>query len=166
MATTYKLIESQVLGSTTASVTFSAIPATYTDLKVVASVRGTAATVNQSYQMTFNGTSTTGLTMRRLYGSGAAAASDTNITSEGVGATATANTFSNDEYYIPNYASANYKSFSIDNVGENNGATAYTLLDAGLWSNTAAITSIVFTGTAGSFVQYSSFNLYGISNTI
>jgi hypothetical protein len=32
MANTYTLIESQVLGSAAASVTFSAIPATYTDL--------------------------------------------------------------------------------------------------------------------------------------
>lgn len=166
MPNTYTLISSNTVGAGGAlSVTFSSIPATYTDLALKVSVRGSAATVNQSYQITFNGSSTTGLTMKRLYGSGAAAASDNGTTSEGVGATATANTFSNDDYYIPNYASANYKSFSIDNVGENNATTAYALLDAGLWSNTAAITSIVLTPSSGSFVQYSTFYLYGISKS-
>lgn len=168
MANTYTLISSNTVGSGgVASVTFSSIPATYTDLLLKVSVRGSAASVNQSYRMTFNGSSTTGLTMKRLYGDGAAAASDSGTTSEGVGASATANTFSNDEYYIPNYASANYKSFSVDNVGENNATTAYALLDAGLKSDTAAITSIVFTavGVGGDLKEYSTFYLYGIKNS-
>jgi hypothetical protein len=168
MANTYTLISSNTVGSGgVASVTFSSIPATYTDLLVKVSVRGSAASVNQSYRMTFNGSSTTGLTMKRLYGDGASAASDSGTTAEGVGASATANTFSNDEFYIPNYASANYKSFSVDNVGENNAATAYALLHAGLWSNTAAITSIVFTavGVGGDLKQYSTFYLYGIKSS-
>ena len=168
MANTFELIASSTVGSGgVASVTLSSIPATYTDLLLRASVRGSSASVNQSYQITFNGSSTTGLTMRRLYGSGASAASDTGISTEGVGATATASTFSNDDFYIPNYASANYKSFSVDNVGENNAATAYAFLDAGLWSNTAAITSIVLTatGTGGDLKQYSTFYLYGIKNS-
>jgi hypothetical protein len=55
-------------------------------------------------------------------------------------ATATANTFGNTEFYIPNYTSSNYKSFSVDGVTENNATAAFALY-AGLWSNTAAITS-------------------------
>jgi hypothetical protein len=166
MANTYQLIEAITVGSGGASsVTFSSILGTYTNLKVVCSVRGTAAYVNQSYQMTFNGTSTTGISARRLYGSGSATGSDTNTTPEGVGANATANTFANDEFYIPNYTSGNYKSYNIDNVGENNATTAYAMLHAGLWSNTAAITSIVFTASTGSFVANSTFYLYGIKNS-
>jgi hypothetical protein len=165
---TYTLIESQVLGSTAPSVTFSAIPATYTDLKVVCSVRGTAAYINQSYGITFNGTSTTGFSEIRIYGDGSSAASGTAVNSiEGVGSLATANTFSNDEIYIPNYTStSNYKSYSVENIGETNATLTYALLVAGLWSDTSAITSIVLTGISASFVQYSSFYLYGISNTI
>jgi hypothetical protein len=170
MANTYQLISSNTVGSGgVASVTFSSIPATYTDLLVKVSVRGSAATVNQSYRMTFNGSSTANLTMKRLYGDGASAASDSGTTAEGVGATATSDTFSNDEFYIPNYASSNAKSFSVDNVGENNATTAYALLNAGLWnpSPQAAITSIVFTavGVGGDLKQYSTFYLYGIKNS-
>lgn len=165
MPANYVLLGKVTLGASAASVTFSNIPQSgYTDLKIVASARGTQSSVNQSYQMTFNGTSTTGLSMKRLYGNGASAASDSGLQNiEAVGATATSNTFSNDEIYIPNYTSANYKSYSIDNVGETNAATAYAILHAGLWSNTAAITSIVFTGISGSFVQYSTFYLYGLA---
>lgn len=163
-----ELITSVTVGSGGASsVTLPAtgtIPQTYTDLKIVASVRGTASTVNQSYTVTFNGSSTTGLTMKRVYGNGASAASDSNTTLEGVGSTATASTFSNDEIYIPNYAGSNNKSFSVDNVGENNATTAYALLQAGLRSNTDAITSIVLTSSAGNFAEGSTFYLYGISN--
>jgi len=165
-----ELITSVTVGSGgAASVTLPAtgtIPQTYTDLKIVASVRGAYNGVNQSYNITFNGSSTTGITFKRLYGSGSAVASDTTINLEGDGSTATASTFSNDEIYIPNYTSSNYKSFSIDNVLENNATTAYQLLSAGLWSNTAAITTIVLTaiGAGGSFSQGSTFYLYGISN--
>jgi len=167
MANTYTLIEAKTLTSSSSDVTFTSIPQTYTDLLLKASVRGGASTVNQSFVVTFNGSSTTGLTMRRVYGDGASAGSDTNTSLEGVGSTATANTFSNNEIYIPNYAGSNNKSFSVDNVGETNGTTAYALLQAGLRSNTDAITSIVLTaiGAGGSFLQYSSFYLYGIKNS-
>ena len=167
MANTYSLIEAKTLGSTVTDVTFSSIPQTYTDLLLKASVRGGSSTVNQSYVVTFNGSSTTGLTMKRVYGDGASAASDSGTSLEGVGSTATSNTFSNDEIYIPNYAGSTNKSFSVDNVGETNATTAYVLLQAGLRANTDPITSIVLTstGAGGSFLQYSSFYLYGIKNS-
>ena len=81
------------------------------------------------------------------------------------GATATANTFANVSIYIPNYTSANYKSVSIDAVTENNATTAYAFLSAGLWSNTAAITSATITNSSGNYVQYSTAYLYGIKNS-
>lgn len=162
---TFTLIASSTVGAGgVASVTFGSIASTYTDLVLKASVRGTQSAVNQSYRVTFNGSSTTGLTMRRVYGDGSAAASDTTINLEGVGSTATASTFSNDEIYIPNYAGSTNKSFSVDNVGETNATTAYALMQAGLRSNTDAITSIVLTAINQSFSQYSTFYLYGVKN--
>jgi hypothetical protein len=74
----------------------------------------------------------------------------------------TANTFSSTEIYIPNYASANYKSYSVDQVDEGNQTTVYSHLIAGLWSNTAPINQITFTPTSYNFVQYSTATLYGI----
>jgi len=164
MANTYTLIESQVLGSSAASVTFSAIPATYTDLKIVASSRNDS-TFGTSY-VRFNGT-TTGYTYTRLFVNLTAAYSDGGAAPFfEEDAAFTANTFGNGEIYIPNYASANYKSFSVDSVTENNATANYLAMVACLWSNTAAITSVNIQPVSGSFATLSSFNLYGISNTI
>jgi len=147
-----------------ANIEFTAIPSTYTDLKIVASLR-TALTgqVVQSLLIQFNG-STTGYSYRLLQGSGSTAASYNNTTryfGDAPAADATANTFGNLEIYIPNYAGANNKSYSADSVTENNATTALANLDAGLWSNTAAITSISLSA-ANNFVQYSTASLYGI----
>ena len=57
----------------------------------------------------------------------------------------TSSTFSSHSVYIPNYAGSNNKSTSSDNASENNATTAYIYLMAGLWSNSAAITSIAIT---------------------
>ena len=168
MATTYKLISSVTVGSGgAANIDLTSIPATYTDIVILGSLRtdgnsaGATATVNNS---------TSGYTTRRLYSDGATPASDSYLTS-GVslagGADAssyTANTFSNFLIYIPNYASSNYKSISSDVVSESNSSGIYQSLNASLWSNTSAITSVKLTPDAGSLVQYSTAYLYGISN--
>jgi len=164
---TYTLISSNVLASSAASVTFSSIPATYTDLVVKVSSRNTTSSVDIT--MGFNGV-TTGYSDVILYGSGSAAASGVDNVLAGVtgllnnGSTYTASTFSNSEAYIPNYISSNYKPVSLNAVTENNATVAYSYLGAGLWSNTSSITSILIKPTSGSFVANSSFYLYGISN--
>jgi hypothetical protein len=77
----------------------------------------------------------------------------------------TANTFGNGEIYIPNYAGSTQKSVSADAVAENNSATyIYSALNAGLWTGTAAITSIKLLIPSYNFVQYSTAYLYGVSN--
>ena len=168
MSTNMTLIEAKT--STSSSVTFSSIPATYTDLKVVASIRSDRSGAESNLTLKFN-SSTSGYSRRELYGNGASAASATASSASAFeyiyipSASATSNTFNNIEIYIPNYASANYKSFSIDNAQENNQTTAYLQLEAGLWSNTTAIDSITLTEQYGSnFSSGSTFYLYGISN--
>ena len=171
MANTYTLIASNTVGASSVStVTFSSIPSTYTDLVIKASLRSASGVGN--YSVTFNGSSS-GYSERLLYGTGSTAASASqsaasflwwaiNTNESG----STASTFASNELYIPNYAGSNHKSLSIDNVTENNGTAASAYLDAGLWANTAAITSIALTVTGGAgFVQYSSFYLYGIKNS-
>ena len=78
---------------------------------------------------------------------------------------ATSNTFSNMEVYIPNYAGSNNKSASSDGVGETNATTIYASLQANLWNDIPAITSIRFNAITGggSFMQYSTFYLYGVA---
>jgi len=167
MANTYTLIEAKSLTSTTASITFSSIPQTYTDLLIKYSGRtsrsdGTADSVDVSFN-----SSTSNFSGRILYGSGSSVGTSTTsrwLGSENSGAS-TASTFANVEAYIPNYTGSTYKSVSVDAVTENNGTEAYSYLGAVLWSNTSAITSITLTPAIGSFVQYSTFYLYGIKNS-
>jgi hypothetical protein len=145
------------------SISFSNIPQTYTDLVVKFSGRNTAD--SSQTLITLNGS--TSYTGKRLYGSGAAATSDAsntaNMNPSSVSAsTYTANTFGNAEIYIPNYTSNNYKSISIDAVSENIAATAYGGIFAGLWSNTAPITSITLTANGGNMARYSTATIYGV----
>jgi hypothetical protein len=156
-------IASNDLTASTASVTFSNIPQGYTDLKVVCSVRAATGAV-QYVNLSFNG-STASFTSRGLEGDGATAYSYTSTFLGGVFAasTYTANTFANNEIYIPNYTSSNYKSYSVDSVTENNATTSFANMLAGLWSNTAAINSItIVLATGASIVLGSTFTLYGI----
>jgi hypothetical protein len=150
-----------------ANIEFTSIPQTYTDLVVVASMRKTGAAIHGNVFLKFN-SSSSNFSSRWLQGNGASASSVTitsNLIVEGVGNNATASTFGNFQIYIPNYTSANNKSFSVDAVGENNATTAYAELVAGLWSNTAAITSLSLDDGGGAdFAEFSSATLYGVTS--
>jgi hypothetical protein len=169
---TYTLISSNVLTSSAASVTFSSIPATFTDLVLRISTRTTFTgfTFDQ-INILINGDTASNYSRTQLRGNGAAAASgglgnqtvldlpqatDTDL--------ATSNTFSSFEMYIPSYAVSQSKPSSIFSAQETNATTAYINAFAALWRNNAAVTSISLTPANGSFVATSSFYLYGISN--
>lgn len=151
-----------------ASIDFTSIPQTGTDLLVVSSVRSDSATITRVLYLNVNG-STTSYSDKTLNGTGTTVSSTTNIGgSIGVyggaipAATAVANTFNNTSFYIPNYAGSANKTISADATQENNISAAQMNLVASLWSNTAAITSISLT-TSGNFVQYSTASLYTIT---
>jgi len=167
MADNYVLLERTELNASAASVTFANIPQSgYTDLKIVYSARTNVASTSDHILMQFNG-STSSLSGRRLVGNGSAAASYTVTTGpagQSSGNTSTANTFGSGEIYIPNYAGSTNKSWSADGVSENNATSAAAEFNAGLWSNTAAITSIKLIQEVGTaFLTGSTFSLYGIA---
>jgi hypothetical protein len=154
-----KLIETKTLGSTTSLVEFVSIPQSFTDLVLFISGRSTATGVLEGIDLRFN-SSTSGRTGIRLWGSGSSVASDVSTSIFVLnGDTSTANTFSNVSIYIPNYSAATNKPFSVDGVMETNATTSYLGLHAGLWSNTAAITSI---GIGPNLMSGSVLSLYGI----
>lgn len=167
MPNTYEKIAQSVVSTATATaIEFTGIPSNYDDLLIVYSARtNRAAEVVDNINIGFNGT-TTNLTARYLVGTGTAVVSSTSLNRFGgfaTGASATANTFGNTQVYIPNYTGSTNKSFSVDSVSETNGTTSYQIISAGLWSQTAAITSISFTSnTSDSFVTNSTAVLYGI----
>lgn len=171
MPSNHVLLRRIELGDSAASVTLNNLPQSgYTDLKVVVSARSSRANPTDTLFMRFNGTSTT-YTNRRLYGFGTTTGSDGGTAGAGfdVGAvtasTATANTFSNCEIYVPNFLGGSTKSISLDTVAENNASAGNSLvLSAGLWSGTAAITSITFQCDVGTLVAGSSFAIYGVAS--
>ena len=170
MANTYTLIASSTVGSGgAANIEFTSIPSTYTDLLVKLSSRSNrgGGQVSDGIAIQFN-SSTSNLSMRYLDGNGSSAGSstDTAIWTRTSASGATASTFGNAEYYIPNYAGSTNKSVSVDGVSENNATSAFVMLSAGLWSSSAAITSIKLVSiNAENFVEYSTAYLYGISNS-
>jgi hypothetical protein len=169
MPTFTQIGTAQVVGAGgAASMSFSAIPATFTDLLIKVSARAAAAGSWLDLTAKFN-SSTSGYSQTYVYGTGSAAAGNTGGYSAGyaghaTGSTVTANTFSNVEIYIPNYAGSNNKPFSFDSVTENNATAALAMLGASLWSNSSAITSILLELPGTTFVEYTTAYLYGISN--
>jgi hypothetical protein len=171
MAYTYSLLASSTVGAGGAStITFNNIPQNYTDLVVKISTRSVTANAVDAIYARFNKNSV-GFTNKVLYGetTGTGSFSPSILyihCGYGVGGNGTANTFSNTEIYIPNYTSVNNKSVSTDSVTETNASTAQAgveSLEAALWSNPTAISSITFTQeSAGNFAQYSTAYLYGI----
>lgn len=168
---TYTLISSNVLASNAASVTFSSIPATYTDLVVRVSARASNPSVAYNIRVQFNSDSSTNYSETSLRGNGSATSSyrTTSATElvEGFvidGDSATASTFGSLELYIPSYTASQSKPMSSFPVQENNTTAANIIPTAELWRNNAAITSIYMYVSGTTFMAGSSFYLYGISN--
>ena len=167
MPATYTLISSNVLASSAASVTFSSIPATYTDLVLRISANGNGSSLLYASINPSNSNHS----YRALYGTGTTAASgDTGSGSSlfEMGSIGTAtNVFGSTEIYIPNYTVSANKPVSGFGVREINSATSNKISAiAALWSNTSAVTSIEFGTIGGSgFNTGSSFYLYGVKNS-
>ena len=178
MANTFQLIASSTVGSGgAANITFSSIASTYTDLIIKWSLRSSSTSGNTEYvQVRFNGSAAANYTSRSVFGGGSSAYSGTRSSQTELwtgtssftanNANDTANTFSNAEILIPNYAGSNAKSSSIDAVAENNSTTTNQLgMTAGIWTLTSAITSISLFPLSGNWVQYSTAYLYGVKNS-
>lgn len=168
---TYTPIMSTTISADVASVTFSEIPQTFTDLIIKISTRTTrATTVNDGLMIKLNGTTTP-------YGSTSLTRDDGSIATYGVlfgvgyvintaSAGPTASVFASSDVYIANYAGSNHKLITSETVVETNGSGNRLENMVNIWTNTDAIRSIVF-GSYGSanLVQYSTYTLYGIKSS-
>ena len=167
MANTYTKISSVAVGSGgAATIDFTSIPATYTDLLLKVSGREATGT-SLLFTMQINGVATN-QTTREVRGTGSAASSGTNTitTLDQNGSGTTASVFGSADVYITNYASTTtYKAISIDSASENNATAAYMRLSAALWSSNSAINQLTFYASSGNIAQYSTATLYGISKT-
>jgi hypothetical protein len=154
---TYEAIATQTLGSAAASVTFSSIPQTYTDLMLI--IIGNAGG-STSASMRFN--SDTGTNYSNTYaqgdGSGVGNFRDVNVTSNWAGSFYNTTTPSTAKHSIMNYANTTTFKSSIIRADYGIG---FTVIAAQLWRNTAAITSITL-ATGANFSTGATFSLYGI----
>lgn len=160
MAATYEPIATQTLGSATATVTFSSISGSHTDLILVTSVRGTA---NNNANLRFNNDSGSNYSNTYLEGDGSTAYSGrrTNQTSivDGGFIRTTADTFSVNIIQIMNYANTTTNKTAI--MRSNQAGSAVQAV-VGLWRSTSAIDRIDVIAGSGNFEVNSTFTLYGI----
>jgi hypothetical protein len=166
MATTFVKIASVTVGSGgAASMTFSSIPQTYTDLQLF--VSGRSSDTNFGYLIKLNNTTNlyTGRWIEAVSSSTSSYNSANTLGGYLTYSTQTANTFCNSDAYFPNYSGSNNKSYSINTVQEGNSTSGvYSAMGAQLRSNTDAITSIVLTINT-LFVEYTTATLYGIKSS-
>jgi len=152
MPSTYESIATQTLGSSAASVTFTSIPSTYTDLIMV--FNGVA---DNNVSLRFNSDTGTNYSSTRIQGNGSAASSArfTNQTSM-LGSYDSGRSTS--IWQIMNYSNSTTNKTALNRGGGTiNNVEAYV----GLWRNTAAITSVTII-VSGNFSSGSTFSLYGI----
>lgn len=164
---TYTPISTTTLGTDTATVTFSSIPNTYTDLRVVVSSRCTGAQNASSIDSLayYNSDQATNYSQTQIYGNGTTIASNrnSNIAYSYVGITsnATANDWPMYTFDIMSYANTTTYKTTLARV---NSAAASTSARVTLWRSTAAITSItLYNELSLSFKAGSTFTLYGIA---
>jgi hypothetical protein len=167
-AGSFDLLETQVLGSSASSVTFSSLStyaATYQHLQIRMLTKNTTNDFSNNFAARLNGDTGSNYRDHRLFGNGssvssAASASSTFMTC-GRFARSSGSTFSPGVIDIldPFETTKNkvirafYGSFE----------DSFVMLNSGLWINTAAVTSITFIGNEGqSFATNSRFSLYGI----
>jgi len=161
MATTYDKIATTTLGSATNTITFSAIAATWTDLRLV--VVGTAS-ANLYTRMQFNGDTASNYSHTQISGNGTTAASERS--------TAAIYIWFNNNYFINSggtglwtadifsYTGSTNKTVLTTSSQDTNGSGT-TLNAVGLWRSTSAITSVTFLSSSNLNIGTTA-TLYGI----
>jgi len=159
---TYTPIATTTLGSAQASVTFSSISGSYTDLVLI--INGALSSSTADILLTFNSDSGSNYSTTKLAGSGSSAISSRVSNQNSIPL----------EWYA--YLDTTYAYNSITNIFNYSNTTTYKTLIAranqaatgvnanvGLWRSTSAITTILLTASASTFVSGSTFTLYGIA---
>lgn len=161
MPSNYVLLESVTVGEKTASsIVFSNIPQSgYTDLYIKFSGRNSGNFF--TFSVSCNDTSVTQVI--RLFGNGTSPSSDTFNGHYTAFSSGLASVYGNADIYISNYTTSNFKNVMVDAVSENNTTAAYMNLGSGLYASTSAITSVSLIPESGTFAQYTTASLYGVS---
>lgn len=173
MPLTYQLIGSTTLSASALTVTFSSIPATFTDLVLRASYRIDAAgAYGNNPHLVLNSDTSGNYSGVFMQGNGTTASASTSNGSSNLemqsadSAGNTANTFTIQEVNFYNYTYSGGKSISQFKSSENDSAGNEMHVYASYWAGTAAISTIVADVTGSiNFVTGSTFWLYGIKKS-
>jgi hypothetical protein len=151
------------------SITFAGIPTGYKDLQIRGIGRTARTNVEDGIYFRFNNT-TTGYNDHHLYGGGTTASSFANTGSDTEietyvmpGNNAASNIFGVAVIDILDYASTN-KFKTLRQLGgfDNNSTNGRISLTSGLWRNTEAINTITLIAGNSTWLQNSTFALYGV----
>jgi hypothetical protein len=157
MPSTYEPIATQTLGSAAASVTFSSIPSTYTDL--IAVFNGASTGGFESVRVTINSDTGSNYSRILLIGTGSVAGLSraNNESYLTLGAMNTTN--STNLWQFMNYSNTttNKTVLARANVASNT-----VRENLGLWRNTSAITQLDFSASVSTIAAGSTITLYGI----
>jgi hypothetical protein len=156
MASTYDKIATQTLGSAAASVTFSSISGSYTDLVLIANGSTSTATGNVRIQM--NSDTAANYSNTRVLGDGSAASS---ARESSVGSAAIGDWGTDRCLLITNFQNYSNSTTNKTVISRSN-SEGYVSAYVGLWRSTSAITSIVIFKNSANFTTGSTFTLYGI----
>lgn len=169
MANNYEPIATTTLSSSAASITFSSIPATYTDLRIVSFAQTDVFDGVVTFNANFNSDTGSNYSFTRLSGDGSTAtsargANGTSLLNIGFSwSTSTSSSiFAGSIIDIFSYAGSVNKTTLSRLFGDGNGS-GQTRVVVGLWRNSAAINSIVFVPSGpDNFKTGTTFTIYGI----
>jgi hypothetical protein len=148
------------------TITLSSIPATYTDLVLVANPVPTTVGGIDLY-LTVNGDTTSGLYSKTHLSGQASSAGSIRFSSQNRIATFWQVGPENTQPFLVNYSLQNYANSSVfktvlARAGAFQASASEVNAFVGLWRNTNAITSVTLTASSGNFTTASTFTLYGI----
>jgi hypothetical protein len=167
MPTTYDLIASSTLTTTANTISFTSIPQTYTDLKLIVSSRCDYAAAVSFYRIYVNSTGGAANYGRAWAESNTSTVSGSMVAQtdpfyyamQTYGTSASANLFDSSEFYFGDYTRANFAKSWVSL----NSTYYYSYTAAGHWNDDPAITNLyVVCGNSANFVANSSFYLFGI----
>jgi hypothetical protein len=163
MPSTYEPIATQTLGSAAASVTFSSISGTYTDLIIV--INGATTSGANNCDLQFNGDTGNNYSYTFLTGDGASATSGRGTSSSRIllnyyGYFDTGYS-TNIIVQVQNYSNTTTRKTVLSRANNASNGTAAVV---GMWANTSAITSVTIKTGSSTFTAGNTFTLYGVKS--
>ena len=158
MTSTYEMIATNTLGSASATVTFSSIPATYTDLRLI--IAGGFAGGLDDLLIRVNSDSGNNYSRTFMYGDGSSAVSGRASNNSGFYVAGLNGGQSVSKWDFMNYSNTTTNKTVLVRSDAANWATFATVA---LWRSTAAINAMsIANASAGNFNAGTTFTLYGI----